>query len=169
MSKQIFNSDGTISYRTKPMPLHKARAFARCVDSNPRFVDVTIREARTRELCYFVAFRPASVDRCADMWQGQYDTRAGRAEEEGAAYVWLSDESGRFDWCFNPKSGETYEVSLFDCTCPDYFFRCRKAGLSCKHMQARGKRRATQEQTQHAPMTPERRARFMANVAKDFA
>ena len=36
----------------------------------------------------------------------------------------------------HPKSREIYEVTVFDCTYPDFRYRCQGVGIRCKHMAA---------------------------------
>jgi hypothetical protein len=135
MSTTILNN-GSIAYRTKPMDIARAAAFAKCITANSaRFTSVEIVEARTKAEQYFVTFRPTSETRQGDLYQEQWDVRKERAEVEGAEYIfWRDPDKAGVTWCFNPMSGETYEVTPFSCTCADYVYRCEKAGLHCKHM-----------------------------------
>jgi hypothetical protein len=139
MSRTTITQAGAIVYRTKNMDIAHAAAFARCIEANNgRFTSVEIVEARTKEEAYFVTFRPVSPERQGDMYEQQWNVRKERAEQEGAEYIfWRDTDNPGTDWCFNPKSGETYQVSTFSCSCPDYVYRCEKAGLLCKHQQAR--------------------------------
>ncbi len=173
---QTITSTGAICYRTKLMELARAAAFARCIGGNTdRFADVTIEESgRARsDAKFFVQFRPISRERQEALYGAQFDLRTQRAEAEGADYIFWQDDSRRFWWCFNPKSGETYEVSAGGCTCPDHEFRCKRAGLQCKHVQALGMQAeaGTLGKTDKVTRTPEaeaRRQRVLANIARDF-
>jgi hypothetical protein len=196
MSRTTITQTGTIAYRTKNMDLARAAAFARCLAANAaRFTSVTIETARTKAEQYFVTFRPTSETRQGNLYQAEWDARKERAEAEGAEYIfWRDPDKAGVDWCFNPKSGETYEVSTFECSCPDHQFRCKNAGLLCKHQQARtlqaeaGRLGKTDKKTTtyfdvvngsvvtrnaHTgeivkESLSERDARMLANVARDF-
>lgn len=172
-------TNGAIAYRTKPMELARAAAFAKCIEANAgRFTSVEISQARAKTEQYFVTFRPTSETRQGDLYQAEWDARQQRAQEEGAEYIfWRDTDNPGVDWVFNPKSGETYQVSTFGCTCPDYMFRCEKAGLLCKHQQARtiqadagrlGKTDKVTVCTQTSESRESRNARMLANVARDF-
>lgn len=140
MARTTITSEGAICFRSKIMPLSLASSFAKCIEANAsRFTDVSITPAkRTKEEKYFVQFRPVSADRQGAMYEAEYSARAERAQSEGADYIfWPDADNPGTDWCFNPISGETYQVSLFDCTCADHVYRCNKAGLVCKHRHAR--------------------------------
>lgn len=139
MSRTTINPDGAIVYRTKTMELTRAAAFAQCIQANgTRFESVEIVESKhTKEESYFVTFRPVNTERQGDLYEAQWNVRKERAAEEGADYIfWKDTDRPMVHWCFNPKSGETYEVTPFGCTCPDYYYRCSKAGLHCKHIHA---------------------------------
>lgn len=131
-------ADGAILYRTCPMEPAQAQRFAKALTANKtRFIDVEIEDARTKTTKSFVTYRPLNPTRQGDLYQAQYDQRLHRAEEEGDNYIFWEDETERFWWCLNPLSGETYEVTAFGCTCPDYHYRCEKAGIHCKHQHAK--------------------------------
>lgn len=139
MPRQTITKDG-VFYRTKLFRnFQKADAFKKCLTANPGFTGVSIEDgANTKGPAWFIQFRPAGRDRQVDMLEREMDKRALRAETEGMNYVFVRDADKPYLlWCYNPKSGEVYEVTTFDCSCPDYEFRCRAAGLKCKHQQAR--------------------------------
>jgi predicted nucleic acid-binding Zn finger protein len=137
MSRTTITQTGAIVYRTKTMELSLAAAFARCIEGNSgRFTSVEIVEARTKEEAYFVTFRPVSTERQGMLYQEQFNIRQQRAEDEGQDYIYWKDEHPGSWWVFNPKSGETYQVGVFSCTCADYHYRASKIGVPCKHMHA---------------------------------
>lgn len=136
---QTITRTGAVVYRTKLLTVAQAAAFAACLTANEsRFTEVgTARSERAKgEADHFVTYRPVSVQRQADLIAHVQGERADRAANEGAAYEFMLDKDGGrpFWWVFNPVSGETYEVTPECCSCPDYTFRCQRAGLSCKHM-----------------------------------
>lgn len=139
MPHSFIGSDGVIRYRSKTMPLSLAASFARCLQANEtRFCDVEITPAqRTKEEKFFVQFRPVNPDRQGDLYEAQYNARADRAQAEGMDYIfWADPDAPNTHWVFNPLSGETYTLTPFSCSCPDYQFRCNAAGLKCKHQHA---------------------------------
>lgn len=65
------------------------------------------------------------------------EERVQRALTEFPNYEFYRDPAagGRWLECLNVESGETYEVSPFNCTCWDWATHCRgPRGLVCKHM-----------------------------------
>lgn len=131
--------DGTIVYRTALMERNRAFGFARCLAANAgRFCDVEVlQSARAKgAAAWFVRFRPARRERLSALLQAEWDKRAKKAAEEGGEYVFVRFAGESHTWCFNPISGETYQVTAFSCSCPDFQFRCSKAGIQCKHQQA---------------------------------
>jgi len=58
--------------------------------------------------------------------------RGVRAIMEAASFLFIRD--GATIYVRSDKSSLTYEVSPFQCSCPDYQHRCSRAGHSCKHM-----------------------------------
>lgn len=121
-------------FRSKTMEDAKAIRFANCLKANPRFVGVAVCPSPKKSGHSYVTFNPASDPNGEAILLRQQDARAERAMTEGADYIFAADDSGRFVWCMNPKSGETYEVTSVDCTCPDHHYRCRPAGIQCKHI-----------------------------------
>ena len=138
MSNQTIRPDGTVVYRTKLMDFARATAFARCIEANANFQDVVLEQStRAKTEQYLVTFRPASRARQCDMLDREQDARTDRAHTEGGDYVfWQDPDRGYLYWCYNPISGETYEVTIGSCSCPDYHYRCERAGIQCKHMAA---------------------------------
>lgn len=124
-------------FRTKLLTEERARRFAACLQANGRFLDVKVEVSKRASSFYrrhFVSYAPASEERQRELLCRQQDSRQRRAETEGSDYLFVLDRDSvqPFYWCYNPRSGETYEVTQFDCSCPD--FRYRGPGVRCKHM-----------------------------------
>ena len=173
MPHVTITTDGAICYRSKTMTVERAAAFARCLAANAeRFTSVEIVLARTKETAYFVQFRPVNPERQGDIYEQQWNVRAERAQQEGAEYIfWRDADKAGVTWCFNPQSGETYEVTPFSCTCPDYHYRCEKAGLHCKHQHALQMQREAGRfgrTDKQAESRGQFHARMQANVSRDF-
>lgn len=172
MPQEIIRSDGAICYRTKPMEPGQAARFARCLLANrDRFCDVQQHDSsHTRTPKVFITFRPVNRERQGDMYLRQWDARKERAQDEGWDYIFWPDPDRRgLYWCFNPLSGETYEVTCFDCTCPDYRYRCSKAAIQCKHMQAWEMQSEAGRIDKTIPTPAQaRRGRVLSNIGKDF-
>jgi hypothetical protein len=117
------------------MPHHRAASFAKALEANPRFEQVDLKQSRqAKGACYYVTFRPVSEARQAAIERHQQETRQERALAQGGQYLWCRDEG--FVWCLS-TSGEVYQVTPSDCTCPDFAYRCRAVeGMSCKHQMA---------------------------------
>lgn len=144
MPRTTIQPDGRISYRTSLFPVQaKAQSFARCLTANDtRFEHVMIHASeRSKWPKWFVTFEPKAEARKDAIHSAQQDNRAQRAAE-GEFIFWPDGDKVSVYWCFSVASGETYEVTLFDCTCADYEFRCRRAGIQCKHMLAWSAQRA---------------------------
>lgn len=172
MPHSTIQPSGAIVYRTVLMEMNRAAAFARCIGGNTHFRDVEISDPRGKRGKRFVSFRPTSSDRQGVMYQHQMDIRAARAANEGEDYIFWPDPDCRGSyWVFNPLSGETYQVTPFNCTCPDYEVRCRKAALHCKHMAALQLQADAQTlgRTDKVTETPDqRRARILRQIEVDF-
>jgi hypothetical protein len=130
-----------LTYRTKLLAEDRARRFAACLTKNGKFTEVEVEVSTRAKNWYqrhFVRFRPVNPERQQEMLDREQDSREARAATEGQDYtfVWDPDSIQPFAWCHNPKSGETYEVTVFDCTCPDFRYRCHGVGIRCKHMAA---------------------------------
>jgi len=123
-------------FRTKTMEDARALRFSSCLKANPRFVGVAVCPCPKKLGHSYVTFNPASDPNGEAILARQQDARALRAATEGRDYIFVADDSGKFIWCMNPISGETYEVTSVDCTCPDHHYRCRPAGIQCKHIVA---------------------------------
>lgn len=125
-----------VAYRTRGMELEAAARFARCLRANSRFQGVELREiGRAKsERKWFVSYIPANIARVVDMIRRQQDARAERASEQPFTFVEDRDSSQPFAWCHSHRTGETYEVSVFDCTCGDFRYRLEGTGVRCKHM-----------------------------------
>lgn len=137
---EIVSTEG-VRFRTKLLAENRAKGFAACLERNPRFHDVQVHESTRAKNWYqrhYVTFAPASEERQQVMLDRQQASRQERAETEGLAYVFVLDRDSiqPFCWCFNPQSGETYETTLFDCSCPDFRYRCQRVGMQCKHQLA---------------------------------
>jgi hypothetical protein len=172
MSNEIITQDGFIRYQTKSMQeFDAAIRFARCLQSNSsRFCDVEVVEVKTRKgLGYRVTFRPTNVERQKDMYERQYNARQERGQAEGAEYVVWADceEANRWN-CFNPRSGETYSVTMFSCTCKDFTYRCSPAAIQCKHQAAVYSQREAGLVGQTDKTVEQRRAWAIANRDLDF-
>ena len=173
MSHVTITTEGAIVYRTKTMTMSRAAAFARMIQSNAdRFTSVEIKPAqRTRIASFIVTFQPVSRERQEDLYEQQFNARKDRAEAEGMDYIfWPDPDRTGVTWCYNPNSGETYEVQTFSCSCPDYHYRCEKAGLLCKHQQALTLQREAGVVGKTDKTTPkqQRQAWYAANVNRDF-
>lgn len=172
MSRTTITTTGQVVYRTKLMDLSRANSFARCISSNTRFSDVLVERserAKSEKNC-FVTFQPMSEERKDAIHQAQQDARTHRGETQEFIFWQDPDHINSF-WCFSVESGETYQVDLFSCTCPDYVYRCQCAGLTCKHMAAwsKQKREGLIGQTDKQTPQPERAARqARLNANLDF-
>jgi hypothetical protein len=151
MPRTTIQPDGRVTYRTSLFAsLAKAQAFARCLQSNTgRFEHSMVHESQTSKTSkWFVTFEPTLASRKDAIHAGQQEARQARAEEQEFIF-WpdpdrlTANGTPMFWWCFSVASGETYEVSIGDCSCPDYQFRCRNAGMNCKHQLAWSSQRAT--------------------------
>lgn len=149
MPRTTILPDGRVTYRTALFcSLPKAQSFARCLQSNDRFERAMVHASQTsKSPKWFVTFEPANESRKDAIHAGQQEARQARAEEQ--EFIFWADDGRRtvngdplFWWVFSLASGETYEVSPGDCSCPDYQFRCQNAGLHCKHMLAWSSQRA---------------------------
>lgn len=121
-------------YRTKLMFAHAAIRFAKCLRANERFTGVSVCVSeRSPGKCY-VSFLPASDPSGQRILDRQQGTREARAAVHGHEYEFVPEEQGRYCYCLNVLSGEVYETDEHHCTCPDWEFRCRAAGIQCKHI-----------------------------------
>jgi predicted nucleic acid-binding Zn finger protein len=131
VKRSIITLEGNIAYRTKNFPdLSAAHRFVKCLGGNSRFVDIEMQQSRFGR--YFVTFRPASEERQADLTALEQDKRNTRAIEKTFEF-WRDPDNRRLYHCFSVASGETYQITPEDCTCPDWQYRCKKAGIRCKH------------------------------------
>ncbi len=133
MSQTILR--GEIGYRTTAMLPEAAQAFARCITANAtRFCNVQLCVSlNTKVEKLFVRFQPVSADRQETIRHEQQEARAERALEQPFMF-WKDPDNRMMTWCFSVSSGETYQVTPRDCTCPDFIYRCKDAGIKCKHM-----------------------------------
>jgi len=124
-------------YRTKLMTEAHAESFAAALRANAQWDGVMVYESRRAkgERRHYVVYHPASAEARRAILTRQEGKRAVRAAAELDQYLIVPDEDGRFYWV-QSTSGEVYEVTCFDCTCPDREFKARQAGISCKHMLA---------------------------------
>lgn len=132
---QTLSPSGVV-YRTKALSADQAARFAKCLSANPNFGSVEVAPSPRAAGKQIVTYVPANTARQAAMLAREVDKRAAKAAEEGQEYGFALDPDSPqpFAWCFNPTSGETYEVTLFDCSCPDYRFRLKGTAVRCKHM-----------------------------------
>lgn len=138
-------SRGEFGYRTANMNPDTARAFARCIACNStRFTNVElIRAAAAKTEKFFVRFQPVNADRQGAIRQEQQEARADRALVQPFLF-WQDPDNKNITWCYSVVSGETYQVTAADCSCPDFHYRCSGAGIRCKHMIARSLWRAAE-------------------------
>lgn len=124
-------------FRTKLLCLPHAQSFAEALRANAMWDSVEVFESRRAkgERRWYVAYEPASDGAKKALVRRHQDRRAARATAELDEYLIVPDEGGRFFWV-QSASGEVYEVTRFDCSCPDHEFRCREAGIRCKHQLA---------------------------------
>lgn len=138
--REFIAPSGVVYFRTKLLRYDRARRFAKCLKANPRFCEATVEPSvKARgQACHFVQYRPHNPDRQYQQIDRQQEKRLQKALTEGRCYQWHLDTDGRrpFYWCLS-TSGEVYEVTSGDCTCPDYEYRCTKVySLRCKHILA---------------------------------
>jgi hypothetical protein len=134
---EILSKNGG-QYRTRLMTQEHAEQFAACLRANSLFDGVMVYESPTAktERRHYVVYHPSDPDACAAILQRQQQKRADKARAEAQDYLFVrDDQTGRFYWCMS-ASGEVYEVTDFSCTCPDFEYRCREAGVHCKHQVA---------------------------------
>jgi len=119
---------------TKLMDIEHAGRWARCLTANSRFTSVEIqtsRRAKSAHVRYFVTYLPSSASRQTAMLDRQQDARNRRADEQ--EFTFCHDGDHDFYHCLSHTSGETYDVTLNSCSCPDHQFHCAANGLACKH------------------------------------
>lgn len=131
---------GKAQYRTRLLTRIQADRFSRCLAANPRFTAVEVHEstrAKDPERSLYITFLPASQSRQAALLGHQHDARQARAQAEGVFYIWAGDPDFEY-WHLLTLSGEVFEVDAEarECSCPDHQFRCKRAGLRCKHLLA---------------------------------
>lgn len=126
-------------YKTVCMTEAHARSFAAALRASSQWDGVMVYESsRTRgERRFFVVYHPASEMARQALLARQEAKRAARAEAELDQYLIVPAEQGRFFWVAS-QSGNVYEVTDLSCTCPDHEYRCREAGIRCKHQLALG-------------------------------
>jgi len=123
------------AHRTKLMTQDRAERFARCIQANPRFVNVVVSESPRSAGKFLVTFNTSSDETGEKIRQDAHTARLERALVDGKDFIFVADDGGEFIWCMS-TSGETYEVTSASCTCPDHQYRCRPNGLQCKHQLA---------------------------------
>ena len=127
-------------WRCRLLTLDRAERFAKCLEGNAQYSGVTIQEStRAKEgnpARWFVTWQPSKAERLLALHLTFQDERRQRALEQYPNYVFAVDvpSGGAWVWCCNVETGEVYEVTVRNCTCPDYGWRCEHAGLECKHM-----------------------------------
>src|SRR4051794_16930791 len=129
-------SHGTPAFRTRLMDADRAQRFAKCLSANGRFTNVAAVESTRSAGKWFVTFQPANEERQAAILQRQQLARQIRADLQPFVFVLDIDGGRPFCWCHSLQSGEVYEVDEESCTCPDHVYRCRPAGIVCKHQLA---------------------------------
>lgn len=122
---------GTVEYRSKATARDLAFSFAKCLEANrTRFTDVEVRRStRSKTEKWFVAFQPVSASRQAELVADQLKARETRAAER--EYIFWT-ENGLIH-CYSFNSGDIHVLRGRTCTCGDWEFRCRAAGLPCTH------------------------------------
>jgi len=121
--------------RTKPMERAQALRFARALEANPRFTNVSVAESRQAKAPakrWVVWYQSSNPARRAAVRDREQTARQQRAEAEGSRYLWVLDTDHPFFHCLS-TSGEVWEVTHASCSCPDATYRCKPAGLLCKH------------------------------------
>lgn len=130
--------DTFCGYRTKLLPQARAERFARCLQANPNFVNVTLKEsatAKNRYRCHYVAYQPANPGRAEQLRAAEEATREERATTQADNYeFWADPDSHGLLWCLNLGSQEVYETTLGSCNCPDHTYRGSREGVACKHI-----------------------------------
>lgn len=131
------DEDGNPVYRTQLLTKDAAERFSRCLLANPRYLKAEVEESGKAIGLkrFFVCSIPARKERRDAMTNALQDSRIRRAEIEGPDYRWHQDDySSRHGFVYCESiSGEVYEVTHRNCSCPDWEFRCRKARIQCKH------------------------------------
>lgn len=119
------------------MPQAQAERFAKCLRANRAFGNAFVAESHTAksDRRFYVAYHPSNPERCAELLDGERGKREVKALTEGHGYLFLKSEDAEFWFCLS-TSGEVYEVHPLGCTCPDWEFRARGAGIPCKHVLA---------------------------------
>jgi len=139
MSRSTILNSGQVAFRTALLSQARAESFAAMLTANSRFESVLVnRSERAKcDKAFFVTFQPSSEARKDLIFMAQWDARKERGQGEGADYTFFADEDNKgCYWVYNPISQETYSTSIFSCSCPDYTYRCQRAGLQCKHQAA---------------------------------
>jgi len=139
--------DGHCYYRTTMFrSLPRARAFARCLQANPRFRAVSVKEA-TSGTGWHVIYQPSSQARYAELYYQQYRQRELKgAQTEGRCYRFelVTRGTDAYYLC-QSVSKEVYDVTECSCSCPDWTYRGQKSGIPCKHIFAYHRAVAIQE------------------------
>jgi predicted nucleic acid-binding Zn finger protein len=133
---EILSKNGA-QYRTVLMTDAHAESFAAALRANSQWDGVMVYESprAKSERRYYVVYHPASDAAREALLARQESKRAARADAELDEYLIVPAEEGRFFWVAS-GSGNVYEVTDFSCTCPDHEYRCREAGIRCKHQLA---------------------------------
>lgn len=126
-------TDGSMVYKTRQMDAGQAERFAKMLAANGNFEAVTLSDA-TAKGKQAVYFRPTGRKAQETLYAAEQDKRTIAAAEQ--EFIFWKDPDGPGHWCYSVGSGETYRVEAFSCTCPDWVYRCDKAGICCKHQQA---------------------------------
>lgn len=125
-------------YRTRLLPEGRAFGFAKFIQANPSFTGVTVHErptAKDPKRRFYVTYTAARPARQTRLRRVEVTTRRIRAHQQAGNYTFWADPDHRgLYWCHNHISGEVYEVSRKNCSCPDYCFRGSQEGVPCKHI-----------------------------------
>jgi hypothetical protein len=169
--------DGQTHKRSVLMLQSRALAFAKCQQANRNILRAeAVRSNRALgPECWYVQWIPANPDRADEMTESLQLDRVRRAEDEADAmsFVPMSDRPGLY-YCVHDK-GEGKDASVYEvdslhreCTCPDFQFRCLKAGMSCKHQISLTVHLAAEKAEQEASRLVRREA-LRTSAAYDFA
>lgn len=128
---------GVVTLRTAyPLPLNEAEALAAKLNADPMFMAAEIRPARTLRPMAHVYYLPNDVDALESMARFYEDEAREKAFLEGDSWeIYPNKEDGTFT-C-EGTSG-TYELDTrygHSCSCPDFQYRKKRAGLKCKHLE----------------------------------
>lgn len=124
------------------MPEAKARAFAACLEANPRFSGATVHQTRPGGPNFYVAFLPTRPESQEEIFLAYQREQIERATREMDGYQWCQLDGARWRVTTlpHPKTGvrDIYVVhaTALTCSCPHFTFRLAPTGCLCKHLVA---------------------------------